>query len=442
MLLIAAEVDLSVGASIAFAGCVGMDVTNRTGSVTLGALAAVAFAGVVGLFNGLVVTRLKVNSLIATIATMMILQGGVFLYTREAVQNRHHIPAFTDLGAGYVGPLPIPVIIAAVVFVIAFVTLRYTTFGRYLYAVGANEKAARLSGLRAERLKLIAFLVTGLLVGVAGLILASLMNAGQPTAGRGFELTVIAAVILGGTSLSGGRGTLIGTLLGVLVLKVIDNGIIILRWNQDLQMVVPGIVIILATWLDIVRRRSMHAELAPDADRRLATAGPALEMHGIGKRFPGVVALEGVDFLLARGKVHALMGENGAGKSTLIKIMAGVYGKDAGTILIDGREVALRSPRDALAEGIKVVFQEIALIPEFTVAENIFLERHPVGRAGSIDWKRIRAESAALFKRIGFDVDPAARTGAFRSASSRWSRSPAPLRMRLASSSWTSRPRR
>jgi ribose transport system permease protein len=172
------------------------------------------------------------------------------------VQNRHHIPSFTDLGAGYVGPLPIPVIIAIVVFVAAFVTLRFTTFGRYLYAVGANEKAARLSGLRAERLKLVAFVITGLLVGVAGLILASLMNAGQPTAGRGFELTVIAAVILGGTSLSGGRGTLIGTLLGVLVLKVIDNGIIILRWNQDLQMVVPGIVIILATWLDLVRRRA------------------------------------------------------------------------------------------------------------------------------------------------------------------------------------------
>jgi ribose transport system permease protein len=256
MLLICGEVDLSVGASLAFVGCIGMDVINRTGSFTIGVLAALAFAGAVGLFNGLVATRLRVNSLIGTIATMMMLQGGVFLYTREAVQNHHHLPSFTGLGAGYVGPLPIPVIIAAIVFVVAFVALRYSTFGRYLYAVGASEKAARLSGLRAERLKLVAFVVTGLLVGVAGMILASLMNAGQPTAGRGFELTVIAAVILGGTSLSGGRGTLIGTLLGVLVLKVIDNGIIILRWNQDLQMVVPGIVIILATWLDIVRRRA------------------------------------------------------------------------------------------------------------------------------------------------------------------------------------------
>jgi len=256
MLIITAEVDLSVGASLAFTGCIGMAAINATHSLTLGILAALAFAGGVGLVNGLVVTKLRVNSLIATIGTMMMLQGGVYLFTREAVQNHHHLAGFTDLGAGYVGPIPLPVIVAAVIFLVAWVTLRFTTLGRYLYAVGANEKAVRLSGLRSERLKLFAFVVTGLCVGIAGLILSSLMNAGQPTAGRGFELTVIAAVILGGTSLLGGRGSLFGTLLGVLVLKVIDNGIIILGWNQDLQMVVPGIVIILATYLDIVRNRA------------------------------------------------------------------------------------------------------------------------------------------------------------------------------------------
>lgn len=256
MLLIAAEVDLSVGASLAFSGVVAMDITNKTGSVFLGASAGILFGGLVGLFNGLVVTQLKVNSLIGTIATMMILQGGVFLYSREAVQNRHLQRAFTDISTGYLGPIPIPVLIAALVFVAAHVVLRHTTAGRYIYAVGANAKAARLSGVRPERLKLFVFVVTGLLTGLAGLILSSLMNTGQPTAGRGFELTVVAAVILGGTSLTGGRGTLIGTLLGVLILKVIDNGIIILRWDQDLQMVVPGVVIVLATYLDLVRRRN------------------------------------------------------------------------------------------------------------------------------------------------------------------------------------------
>jgi ribose transport system permease protein len=256
MLLIAAEVDLSVGASLAFSGVVAMDVTNKTGSVFLGAAAGILFGGLVGVFNGLVVTRLRVNSLIATIATMMILQGGVFLYSREAVQNHHLQKAFTEISTGYVGPVPIPVIIAAAVFLVAYIVLSRTTLGRYIYAVGANERAARLSGVRPERLKLLVFTVTGLLTGLAGLILASLMNAGQPTAGRGFELTVVAAVILGGTSLTGGRGTLLGTLLGVLVLKVIDNGIIILRWDQDLQMVVPGIVIVLATYLDLVRKKN------------------------------------------------------------------------------------------------------------------------------------------------------------------------------------------
>lgn len=255
MLLIAAEVDLSVGASLAFSGVVAMDVTNKTGSVSMGVAAGILFGGAVGLLNGLVVTRLRVNSLIATIATMMILQGGVFLYSREAVQNHHLQRAFTEISTGYVGPVPIPVIIAALVFIVGYVVLRHTTLGRYIYATGANERAARLSGVRPQRLKLLVFVVTGLLTGLAGLILASLMNAGQPTAGRGFELTVVAAVILGGTSLLGGRGSLLGTLLGVLILKVIDNGIIILRWDQNLQMVVPGIVIVLATWLDLVRKK-------------------------------------------------------------------------------------------------------------------------------------------------------------------------------------------
>jgi ribose transport system ATP-binding protein len=135
----------------------------------------------------------------------------------------------------------------------------------------------------------------------------------------------------------------------------------------------------------------------------------ALEMRGIGKQFPGVLALADVDLSLAAGRVHALMGENGAGKSTLIKIMAGVYQKDLGEIRIAGQDVDIRTPRDALRLGIKVVFQEIALIPEFTVAENIFLERHPVGRFGSIDWRKLRRDAAALFERLGFPVDPSAR---------------------------------
>ncbi len=145
---------------------------------------------------------------------------------------------------------------------------------------------------------------------------------------------------------------------------------------------------------------------------READAAPlALEMVGISKRFPGVIALHDVNLQLEAGKVHALMGENGAGKSTLIKILAGVYVKDSGTIRIGGQEIQIAHPSDALKRGIKVVFQEIALIAEFTVAENIFLEQYPVDGAGSIRWRTIRKEAKALFDRIGFDVNTEARTG-------------------------------
>ena len=136
---------------------------------------------------------------------------------------------------------------------------------------------------------------------------------------------------------------------------------------------------------------------------------PALDMAGIGKRFSGVIALDDVDLRLDPGQVHALMGENGAGKSTLIKILAGVYRPDTGTIRIAGETADLHSPRDALSRGIKVVFQEIALIEEFTVAENVFLGEYPVSASGSIRWDRIMADASALFDRIGFRVDPAAR---------------------------------
>jgi ribose transport system ATP-binding protein len=157
----------------------------------------------------------------------------------------------------------------------------------------------------------------------------------------------------------------------------------------------------------------MQPDAAPAAVApvRSEDAAPAIEMVGIDKHFPGVLALKDVDLTLAPGKVHALMGENGAGKSTLIKILAGVYPQDAGTIRIGGVEADLRSPRDALRQGIKVVFQEIALISEFTVAENIFLEGYPTNGAGSIRWSKIRNDAAALFERIGFNVDPAEKVG-------------------------------
>jgi ribose transport system permease protein len=254
MLLITGEVDLSIGSLVAFVGVVTMDVTNKTQSVFLGVLAGLGLGAFTGLVNGLVRTKLKVNSLIGTIAMMMILRGTVYLYKVEAVQNYHQLDSFFQIGNGYVGFLPIPTLMMIILFVLFLFIFGRTVMGRYLYATGGNYTAAKISGINVDGLKIMTFVVSSMLAVVAGIILVSRMNSGQPNAGQGFELQVIAGVILGGTSLGGGEGTLVGTLIGILILRIINNGIILLRWNQDLRIVISGIVIILAVYIDSRRK--------------------------------------------------------------------------------------------------------------------------------------------------------------------------------------------
>lgn len=254
MLLITGEVDLSIGSLVAFVGVVTMDITNKTGNFFIGFLAGLALGAVVGIINGLVRTKLGVNSLIGTIAMMMILRGGVYMYNMAAVQNYHQLDSFYMFGNGYLGFLPIPIIVMAGLYIVFYFVINRSIVGRKLYATGGNPVAAQISGIKVDRLKIVTFMMSSMLAAVAGIILVSRMNSGQPNSGTGFELTVVAGVILGGTSLAGGEGTLIGTLIGVLILRIINNGIIILQWNQDLQIVIAGIVIIIAVFIDNKRK--------------------------------------------------------------------------------------------------------------------------------------------------------------------------------------------
>ena len=256
MLLITGEVDLSIGSLVAFVGVVTMDITNRTGNFFLGFLAGLALGAAAGLINGLVRTKLRVNSLIGTIAMMMILRGGVYMYSMAAVQNYHQLNSFYSFGNGYLGFLPIPIIVMVGLYIVFYFVINHSVAGRKLYATGGNPVAAQISGIKVDRLKILTFMMSSMLAAVAGIILVSRMNSGQPNSGTGFELTVVAGVILGGTSLAGGEGTLIGTLIGVLILRIINNGIIILQWNQDLQIVIAGIVIILAVFIDNKRKQA------------------------------------------------------------------------------------------------------------------------------------------------------------------------------------------
>ena len=255
ILLTSGEVDLSVGALMSFVTVIVMDVINITGSISLGLIAVFGFCLLIGLINGLVRTVLNVNSLIATLAMMLILQGSVYVYSMAAIYNTHLIPLFSFIGQGFFLNIPMPVVIMLIILPFFVVLLNFTRYGRYFSAIGSNPDAAKLSGINNNRYKVIGFVITSLLVGVSGVILASLMDTGQQGSAKGFELIVIAAVLLGGTSFMGGRGTIIGTILGILILKIIDNGIILMRIPQEFQLIVPGFILILAVYFDGIRKK-------------------------------------------------------------------------------------------------------------------------------------------------------------------------------------------
>lgn len=258
--LLAGQVDLSIGSLLAVVGVVTVTVYNATGSVLVAVVAGLVVGVFVGLVNGLLVTGARINALIATLGMMALLRGIGYLSTNaRAVQTEG--TTLTYIGTGYIGPIPVPIVIAVAVLIVVWYFLNQTTFGRYVYAVGGNERAALSAGLPVRKITIAVFVIVAVTAAVSGLITAARLNSFQPTIGLGFELNVIAAVILGGTRLTGGEGTVSGTLLGVLILGVLSNGLVLLDVNSFWQEVVRGAVIILAVVIDEYRKRSQESRL-------------------------------------------------------------------------------------------------------------------------------------------------------------------------------------
>lgn len=252
LLLVSGNFDLSVASNAAFAGTLfalfGAD--NGYGVAAIG-IALAAGLGV-GVLNGVLVAGARINSIITTLGTLAVFRGLAKLLSNGQTIR---LDGFAALGSGSTLGVPNPVIVLAVVFAAFYVIMRFTVFGRGVYAIGSSPQAARLAGIRSQRNLFVAFAVTGLLAGLAGLILTSQLRAASPIAGLGLELSVVAAVILGGASLSGGRGTVVGTLLGVLILGTLNNGLTITNISSFWQEVVSGAVLILAVGLDQLRLR-------------------------------------------------------------------------------------------------------------------------------------------------------------------------------------------
>ena len=260
LVILTGGIDLSVGATLALAGAVAAGLLKNGltlkwfgialqftpfGAVVAGILTGLAL----GLFNGVVITRFKLPPFVATLGLLSIGRGLTMLWT-GGFPITDLGPQFGFLGAGFFLGVPMPVWISAALVVVFFIVARHTILGRYIYAVGGSEKAAAFSGINVNRIKLWVYALGGALAAVAGLVVTARLDAADPKAGLGYELDSIAAVVIGGTSLSGGRGSVLGTVLGCLIIGVLNNGLFLLDVSPFWQQVVKGFVILAAVALD------------------------------------------------------------------------------------------------------------------------------------------------------------------------------------------------
>ena len=255
MVIILGGIDLSVGSILALPGCISAGCVARYNlPLPIALLMGLLVGLLVGMFNGAVISKTTIPAFIVTLATMNIAKGLAYVYTGGS-PVRVVTKEWQFLGAGYVGIFPTPVVILVIVLIITAIIMNKTKMGRHMYAVGGNQQAAEFSGIKVEKVKFFVHAFSGLMAGLAGIVLASRMYSGQPTAGDGAEMDAIAAVVVGGTSMAGGSGKIGGTIIGGLIIGVLNNGLNLLNVNSFWQYVVKGVVILLAVFLDYFRNK-------------------------------------------------------------------------------------------------------------------------------------------------------------------------------------------
>ncbi|EKO3637175.1 ribose ABC transporter permease, partial [Vibrio metschnikovii] len=253
LVILTAGIDLSVGSVLALCGAFAASLIALEVPVMVAVPTALLAGAALGGISGIIIAKGKVQAFIATLVTMTLLRGVTMVYT----DGRPISTGFTDtadafawFGTGYALGIPVPVWMMVVVFAAAWYLLNHTRFGRYIYAMGGNESAARLSGINVDRVKIGVYAICGLLSALAGIIVTSRLSSAQPTAGMGYELDAIAAVVLGGTSLMGGKGRIMGTLIGALIIGFLNNALNLLDVTSYYQMIAKAAVILLAVLVD------------------------------------------------------------------------------------------------------------------------------------------------------------------------------------------------
>ncbi len=252
-IIILGHINVAYGSEIALIGCVACMVAVATGSTLMAVLVGVLLGIVFGSLNGFIITKFGIPAFIMTLALTEAARGGAVIVTKG--QTISGLPtSFTALGQGYIGPFPIAVVIMLVLFALCWVLLNKTKFGRYIYAVGGNINAAEASGIKSKQVVLKAFILDGILTGIAGILLMARMNSGVPGAGVSYEFDAITAVVVGGTSLAGGSGTLVGTIFGAIIVGIINNVQTLLGVDSNIQRIVKGCIILAAVIIDVVTK--------------------------------------------------------------------------------------------------------------------------------------------------------------------------------------------
>ncbi len=249
-------IDLSVGPLLAFSGVFAAYVMGTLGWPIWAAIAgSIILCSMVGMLNGVIVTKTGIAPFVVTLSVQQIFRGFAMLLANGA-PIRIRDQGFINIGTTYIGPVAFPVIYMIIIMALCYVVLNKTQFGRHIYALGGNKTAARFSGIRTQRIEVMVYALSGFLAGVAGIVLAARMTAGVPATGDGYECDAIAAVVLGGASFTGGIGTIGGTLIGAIIIGVLNNGLNMLNVASFWQYVAKGVVILLAVMVDVLRKQS------------------------------------------------------------------------------------------------------------------------------------------------------------------------------------------
>lgn len=438
MLVLAGYVDLSVGSVAVLAAVVFGKLFEDGSPVGLCFVAALACGVAWGLIQGLLVTYGGLSPIVVTLGGLAGLRG-LALWLSDAFVVQGFGEPMTSLGNGKLIGIPVPVVIFFVAFAVGAYLWYGTPVGRHLTAIGADDRAAHSLGIATKRLPLLIYVASGLAGALGGLILLSQLDASSLSIGDGLEISVLTAILLGGVSFVGGRGSLFGVFMGVLFIGIIQNGLLLIDVSAYLVAVVIGVALLIAAGLDVLYKRldrfteaeegigvDAQSVLTPPevgdplesqaAARPQPVPGvPLMEVAGLSKSFGPVRAVHDVSFTVEPGQVIGLVGDNGAGKSTLVSMLAGVVPPDAGEVRIDGRHHRLQSPADAQAAGIETVFQSLALVPTLDISENVFLNRETYhgGRAVRflrlMDRRRMRSSVGDSLGRLNLRL-PSAKT--------------------------------